>query len=360
MKPVSLMSKSFDELLASHKHTVESGQLDYDTDAADEDALEHVVGRARVATRRSAQPEHGIAENARQREHAEAQRDSGQRGGSSSDSASGNDAASAESSGATPQRDAPDDDQHRENTAPQQADETDEAPADDATLQAQPPPKPQPATERPAESLSRQIEQDIIDDAVTQTDVEPPHPATFNRQEGFRAGNGATTKVGRFPEELSDALRQQIAPIVGSTFAEEVSNNCLVSGFTYVKLGIDPHDVDSNTAAVMRAFAQTQPELDALTQEVAALRQTVETNEQALRKMVKVVAETTELVRSAEYAMSYWFHDRVVGLSMGSIASVEDAMLEHEDVVVRTRDEFRYAAKRQRQAELDRQGRRKA
>lgn len=338
----------FEDILASHKQRLDSDELNLEEDPAE--ALGDRVGRARVAPLHSVQPEHGIAESTLERERV-----AGEFGGTSSGgSESGG---SSENSGAVPQRDAPDDDEHRDNTVPQTADA-------DA------------GTEQDSDSITDDVESvGMVDAAATaalsdrsagvspseeeRQQPESLQPVKLNRQEGFHAGDGATTKIGRFPEELTQALRDEIAPIVGREFAEEVSNNSLVAGFVFVKMGVQPDDVDSNTTAVMRAVAHTEPALDALAQEVTALRETVAINEATSVKMVKLMAELTEVTRSAEYAMSYWFHDRVMGLSLGNSSSVDDAMLEHETAVMATRDRFRFAAKKIHAAQRDRQGRRK-
>lgn len=354
----------FEDILASHKQRLDSDELNLEEDAAE--ALGDRVGRARVAPLHSVQPEHGIAESTLERERVAGEFGGTSSGGSESGGSSENSGAGGGTSGgAVPQRDAPDDDEHRDNTVPQTADV-------DA------------GTEQDSDSITDDVESvGMVDAAATaavttalpgdregvspseeeeeeeRQQPEPTHPVKLNWQEGFRAGDGPTVKVGRFPEELAQALRDEIAPIVGREFAEEVSNNSLVSGFALVKMGVQPDDVDSNTTAVMRAVASTEPALDALAQEVTALRETVAINEATSVKMVKLMAELTEVTRSAEYAMSYWFHDRVMGLSLGNSSSVDDAMLEHETAVMATRDRFRFAAKKIHAAQRDRQGRRK-
>lgn len=347
----------FEDILASHKQRLDSDELNLEEDAAE--ALGDRVGRARVAPLHSVQPEHGIAESTLERERVAGEFGGTSSGGSESGGSSENSGAGGGTSGgAVPQRDAPDDDEHRDNTVPQTADA-------DA------------GTEQDSDSITDDVESvGMVDAAATaalsdrsagvspseeeeRQQPEPTHPVKLNRQEGFRTGDGPTVKVGRFPEELAQALRDEITPIVGREFAEDVSNNSLVSGFALVKMGVQPDDVDSNTTAVMRAVAHTEPALDALAQEVTALRETVAINEATSVKMVKLMAELTEVTRSAEYAMSYWFHDRVMGLSLGNSSSVDDAMLEHETAVMATRDRFRFAAKKIHAAQRDRQGRRK-
>lgn len=304
-----------------------------------------------------------------------------QRGGGSSSGNQGNTgtqdspqsaaAEQASTSGPSAQRDDPDDGIHKASTAAQDASQaTQTVPAADGVDDEDKPTPRQTAAQRDrqrvqaaqaAEDYRAQIHRARQQRAASQPSkdgpvLQPDEPAELQRNTGFKHA-GESIKVSQVPEQFVTAMRQQIEPIVGEEFAYGVSYNALIAGFLANSMGIPLTDPDHNTEVVTAAFAQLEPELSALTDQVAQMGTQLDTLQSAMQKMAYVVGEGNELLHSSEFASSVMFYERIVGLQSLHSASFDDVLATNMDAIVQTRSVVRRAALQDRRLERERKGR---
>lgn len=274
----------------------------------------------------------------------------GQKGGSSG--SSGSSAAMAAASGPEPRPQRDDPDEGGETEDEQQG----SAEAEPAEPAAEPVPEPEPAAE-PRAAVPEPPAPAAISEPLDNTAGTDPQEVVVGPGNGLRV-EGPTSKITRFPDVLISALRARIAPVAGSDFAEKVSSTCLITAFVSVKLGVDLGEVDPNTAAAMRAVAQTEPQLDSITETLTQLVAEVSSQEKGIRLLGEKVRENSRSLYSTELMSSYWFTDRMKGLKTDGATTIGDGMEKNRDRVLRTRDEFRGSVEKFRSQENDASGRR--
>ena len=226
-------------------------------------------------------------------------------------------------------------------------------------------PAAEPATEPDA------VDEDADAHLEKRAPVAPPTPEEVNREldgitgrepktfqkTGFTAGDVETLTVKPFPVVLVDRLRLSLAPATGGAFAQALSAPAIITAFLIAKTGLEL-EVDANTAVAVDVFRQVDPRLLSVEDKLDEVLSDVGQLAAAMKSSLKRISETAVVVDGLEFSSAYLIADRVAGLTSAEVDETNVDVAQKK--VLAARDTIRRGAKKQRDIERQRDGRRMA
>lgn len=286
----------------------------------------------------------------------------GEHGGSASEGGRSEAAAATSAPEPAPQRDDPDEGEHKDASAEEMAARAAQA-ADKAASEIEDEPEEEVEPEAPTVVTTPIVTQDEIDaesmspktlkQRLESTDGNAPR--AFKRV-GFSAGeNTALVNVSRVPEPVIDRLRLHLAQSTGGGFAAAISVPALLSAFVMAKAGL-VLDVDENTAVAAEAFRGTEPRLEMLEDRMTEQNENILQLARAMKISLKRVAETADVTDGIEFGLSYLLADRVSHISTSDVDETNVDVTHPK--ALRARETIRVKSRAQRTIERNRDGRR--
>lgn len=255
-----------------------------------------------------------------------------------------------------PQRDDPDEGQHtRSEQEPDAAETASEEEGDDEVT---------PVDDDAAVPTERE---EAVEIAVREPVVEPRgafpmEEPTLRRHEG-EGDEGATfqertrftfpqpqsgkssVQMKTFPVELVDRLRDDLARMTNTTFAEQISAPAIVTAFLLAQLGFDTEGFDVNTATAVSAFRKLDQRLGALEDGLGVVEARTQFVAKDIGAMKKLMVDLCNVIGRLEHVGAFLVHQRVApeafeGLTPSMLDITDDSYLATRARIRATVDRF--------------------
>lgn len=155
----------------------------------------------------------------------------------------------------------------------------------------------------------------------------------------------SSVQMKTFPVELVDRLREDLARMTNTSFAEQISAPAIVTAFLLAQLGFDTEGFDVNTATAVTAFRKLDQRLGALEDGLGVVEARTQFVAKDIAAMKRLMVDLCNVIGRLEHVGAFLVHQRVApeafeGLTPSMLDITDDAYLATRARIRATVDRF--------------------